>query len=95
MGIERQGGTVRGLGATPSDTDPDLVAYWKFDEGEGYVVKDATGRGHDLQMSTTPRYEVVRWVAACGNGIVEGDEECDTGDANGGNGCSAICKVRF
>ncbi len=27
----------------------------------------------------------------CGNGVVEGDEECDDGNTVGGDGCSAYC----
>jgi len=41
-----------------SNDDKDLVAYWKFDEGVGYVVKDATGHGHDLRASSTPHWQV-------------------------------------
>lgn len=28
----------------------------------------------------------------CGNGVVEGDEECDDGNAVSGDGCSALCE---
>ncbi len=38
--------------------DPDLVAYWTFDEGKGYVVHDATKRGHDLYLTNEPHWEV-------------------------------------
>jgi len=72
---------------------PDLVAYWKFDAGSGYNVKDATGRGHDLRMSFPPRWRVVNWLSICGNGIVEGSEECDDGNHNNGDGCSQMCQV--
>jgi hypothetical protein len=37
---------------------PAQVAYWKFDEGSGYQVKDATGKGHDLLVTQPPRWEV-------------------------------------
>lgn len=40
-----------------------------------------------------PTWEVVRWLSSCGNGAVEGLEECDDGDPNDGNGCSSTCKV--
>ena len=52
---ERAG--VDGDGAV-SDHDPDLVAYWKFDEGQGFLVKDSTGRGHDLYLTGEPRWQV-------------------------------------
>ncbi|TMB20585.1 MAG: DUF4215 domain-containing protein, partial [Deltaproteobacteria bacterium] len=29
----------------------------------------------------------------CGNGIVEGTEECDDGNTNSGDGCSATCQL--
>jgi hypothetical protein len=29
----------------------------------------------------------------CGNGVVEGAEECDDGDTSGGDGCSASCEL--
>lgn len=32
-------------------------------------------------------------VQACGNGNVEGSEQCDDGDVSGGDGCSALCQV--
>lgn len=73
--------------------DPDLVAYWKFDEGGGYMVKDVTGHGHDLIITQKPTWEVVRWLSTCGNGAVEGAEECDDGNNRDGDGCSASCRV--
>jgi len=72
---------------------PDLVAYWTFNEGRGYTIKDVTNHGHDLVAAEPPRWEVVRWLSTCGNGVVEGDEECDDGDSRDGNGCSSSCKV--
>ena len=36
---------------------------------------------------------MTRWLSTCGNGIVEGLEECDDGDTIGGNGCNARCRV--
>jgi len=32
-----------------------LVAYWKFSEGQGYIFKDATGHGYDMDWSKTWR----------------------------------------
>lgn len=31
--------------------DPDLLAYWRFNEGEGKDIKDWSGNGYDLQSS--------------------------------------------
>lgn len=39
--------------------DPDsegLVAYWRFNEGQGTTIKDHTSNGNDLEMHTTPRW---------------------------------------
>lgn len=41
-----------------SDHDPDLVAYWKFDEGKGYLVKDSTENGNDLYLTGEPKWQV-------------------------------------
>lgn len=32
-----------------------LVAYWKMNEGKGYIFKDATGNGYDMDWSNTWR----------------------------------------
>jgi cysteine-rich repeat protein len=72
---------------------PDLVAYWDFNSGAGYSIKDITNHGHDLIAAQPPRWEVVRWLSNCGNGVVEGAEECDDGDTVDGDGCSSSCKV--
>lgn len=72
---------------------PDLVAYWRFDEGQGYLVQDATGHGHDLYATQEPRWAVVRWLSVCGDGVMQGSEECDDGDTQDGDGCSSTCTV--
>eukprot|EP01026_Neomeris_dumetosa_P051141 TRINITY_DN4496_c0_g1_i1.p1 TRINITY_DN4496_c0_g1~~TRINITY_DN4496_c0_g1_i1.p1 ORF type:complete len:1030 (-),score=176.63 TRINITY_DN4496_c0_g1_i1:568-3657(-) len=76
-----------------------LVAYWRFDEGKGYVVHDITNNGHHLFILEEPDWVVVsyedskRGSSVCGNGRVEGLEECDDGNRNDGDGCSADCKT--
>ena len=37
--------------------------------------------------------QVVGPQQVCGNGIVEGLEQCDDGDTVAGDGCSATCQV--
>lgn len=32
-----------------------LVAYWKMNEGEGHIFKDATGHGYDMDWTNTTR----------------------------------------
>ena len=52
-----------------SKEDRNLVAWWDFEEGEGYLVKDITGHGHDLHLLQEPRWQVglgVRfWFCSC------------------------------
>ena len=38
--------------------DPDLVACYTMDEGEGYVVHDVSGNGHDLLLAADPEWMV-------------------------------------
>jgi hypothetical protein len=47
-----------------SGTETGLVGYWSFDEGQGQVAADATGRGHDgrLGESTGPDSWDPRWT---------------------------------
>jgi len=71
----------------------DLVAYWDFNSGAGYTIKDVTNHGHDLIAVQAPKWEVVRWLSSCGNGVVEGNEECDDGDIKDGDGCSSTCRM--
>ena len=36
-----------------------------------------------------------RAAAICGDGIIEGAEECDDGNTNDGDGCSGICDIEW
>lgn len=87
-----------GLGAGKFDipgvdaSHPDLVAYWKFDEGAGYTAHDEKGH-HHLHLSEDPEWVVVPWLSECGNGYVEGSEMCDDGNLIDGDGCSSSCQV--
>lgn len=38
-------------------------------------------------------WQVVRWMAVCGDGVIEGPEECDDGNTKDGDGCSKTCLV--
>lgn len=49
---------TEGNSGAVSEHDPDLVAYWKFDEGKGYLVKDSTGHGNDLYLTGEPKWQV-------------------------------------
>lgn len=43
-----------GICGVPSNSNG-LRAYWKFDEGQGHIFKDATGNGYDMDWSDTYR----------------------------------------
>ncbi|MCM1177351.1 MAG: DUF1735 and LamG domain-containing protein [Clostridium sp.] len=43
-----------GICNVPKDSDG-LLAYWKFNEGEGHIFHDATGNGYDMDWSDTSR----------------------------------------
>lgn len=49
-GSEIQNGLA---GVDPSSLG--LMAYWKMNEGEGHIFKDATGHGYDMDWSKTAR----------------------------------------
>ena len=55
--LQRTGQEVAGSGGVDKN-HPDLVAYWTFDEGRGYVVHDASGHGHDLFLTNEPQWQV-------------------------------------
>ena len=48
-----------------SKEDRNLLAWWDFEEGEGYLVKDITGHGHDLNLLQEPRWQVGVAVRSC------------------------------
>merc|ERR1712118_98881 len=84
-------GTFQNPGINPETEG--LVAYWKFDEGKGYHIEDSTGKGHDLRLTNDPVWRVVEWLSVCGNGVLEGNEECDDGNRKTNDGCDKECKV--
>jgi len=42
--------------AIPTDSDPTLVGYWKFDEGSGTVAADASGNGNHGTLQNGPTW---------------------------------------
>jgi uncharacterized protein (TIGR03382 family) len=48
---------------------------------------DPNSANDSVTFTTTAR------PAVCGNGVIEGSETCDDGDAVGGGGCSASCQL--
>jgi hypothetical protein len=42
--------------AIPTDSDPTLVGYWRFDEGSGTVATDASGNGNHGTLQNGPTW---------------------------------------
>jgi len=68
------------LTSTASAADPDLAAYWKFDEGSGTTAYDSSGNGNDGVFVGDPK-----WVAGKYGGALEFDGDdylnCGNGDS--------------
>lgn len=56
--------------------------FYLFVDGRGGSTK-SVGGPYSLTVSIAP--------AACGNHVLDGDEQCDDGNAASGDGCSAAC----
>jgi cysteine-rich repeat protein len=54
-------------------------------------VDPTTETTSDVETTTTTTTMGTTVPAMCGNGVVEGDETCDDGNAMGGDGCSVVC----
>jgi hypothetical protein len=65
------------LTAAAGAADPDLAAYWKFDDGAGSVAVDATGNGNDGEFVGDPK-----WVPGKLGGALEfdGDDYLNCGN---------------
>ncbi|MBQ9570959.1 MAG: DUF1735 and LamG domain-containing protein, partial [Prevotella sp.] len=46
---------IRGSMCAVDPKSEGLKAYWKFNEGEGYIFKDSSGNGFDMDWSKTKR----------------------------------------
>jgi hypothetical protein len=59
--------------------DPDLAAYWKFDEGSGTTAYDSSGNGNDGVFNGDPQ-----WVAGKYGGALSfnGDDYLDCGNGD-------------
>jgi cysteine-rich repeat protein len=85
-GSLRSGTGAAGAGGTnelvfPSAGSPPMI------EAGAVVVPDATLTPADLQPCPSPP------PARCGNGVLDPDEECDDGNADACDGCSATCTL--
>lgn len=55
-GVKRTADQIAG---NPYEVDPEsegLIAYWKFNDGSGSLIKDHTGHGNDIQTSGQPEW---------------------------------------
>ncbi len=88
------GGDANGLGGTPAQAG--------FDAGDGDNFTELPGSftPEVLDLCTLSnvddpgvwRFQIRNGgVTQCGNGVREGGEQCDEGDANGNDGCSPDC----
>jgi hypothetical protein len=65
------------LAAVADAADPDLAAYWKFDDGAGNVAIDSSGNGNDGEFVGDPK-----WVPGYLGGALEfdGDDYLNCGN---------------
>ena len=77
--------------SSPTGTDPTSPPGGLTTTG-GTDPATTTDPSDTLGTSTGPDDDSTGpGVPACGNGMVEGDEECDDGDLRPGDGCSTAC----
>ncbi len=67
--------------AAIGETDPGVIAYLQ--------VRDTPMSPEEVAASL----QVICDAVSCGDGLVAGDETCDDGNTNFGDGCSAACAV--
>ena len=78
----------------PAPTAASRRPHRDFNEGSGWTIHDRTPRGQHLSAAATPRWVPLESLAACGNGVLEGLEQCDSGgDNSDGGGCTSSCTV--
>jgi cysteine-rich repeat protein len=58
-----------------------------------YRKDDKTGQceEHPRASGSPPTFRLASLPLRCGNGVREGDEECDDGNLRAGDGCSPFC----
>jgi len=79
--------------------DEHTVNLWHFDEQDGMLATDASSNGYDLTLhgeadwGLDDCYGTSPDAAVCGDGQQAVWEECDDGNNEDGDGCSAECTV--
>lgn len=69
------------------------IARWEYLDGNGEKITltmDAPAKLVALDVPSVCRLDCT--VPRCGDGILDGGEVCDDGNASGGDGCAADCK---
>ncbi|MBN1947478.1 MAG: DUF4215 domain-containing protein [Bradymonadales bacterium] len=92
----RSSGEAEGV-VLPGD---DMVIRFRvvIDEEHGYrpavvVVTDTDGEGPSPGRTTSQEFVIDDPEAVCGNGILEGTEECDDNNVNNNDGCNSSCTI--
>jgi cysteine-rich repeat protein len=92
------------IGADPNSGHVEMYAPSPYDDGSSVShFSDAlfphelmepfdTGPIHDVGLSMELLSDL-GWTFDCGNGVVNGGEECDDGNTSDGDGCSASCQL--
>ncbi len=72
-------------GEEPESDFPDEIA------DDGTLPSDFDMIDADMTDTDTPDTDVT--LPLCGNGVIEGDEECDDNNTADGDGCSHVCTI--
>jgi cysteine-rich repeat protein len=75
-------------GSTTSITDNDIDDGWPSISGSNVAWRRGEGEDYEIYLARG-----VGPLSICGNGAVEGVEECDDGGTADGDDCSAVCEI--
>ncbi len=86
-----------GVATDPGDTSgpAPTTGAATGDASTGAMTGVDTGVGETTEPGTVSASETTAPPAECGNGVVEGGEECDDVDGNDGDTCTGACKLAY